>query len=290
MYELCRSVRFSVNHTSPKAGELPPHGSPSESIVENGYSGVPALASLGRFEQVDVRCTGLLDPTLNYLVDIKVVDRAVRKAVVPILTDAFQRAAASTIHLPDVLSHAAAALALELNGAAGARLASVLWHLTPFQSLELVMTPTGPPFPTVPTVLFRQKFEFAASHRLHVPSLSAEENRRAFGKCNHPNGHGHNYIFEPCVEIPVAAAPSSLSVHGLERLCKEILLDRYDHTYLNIDTPEFDAGRGGVVPSVENIARVFFERLAPKIAETGSGRLARMTVWESERTAASYPA
>uniref|UniRef100_A0A4W3GSF1 6-pyruvoyltetrahydropterin synthase n=1 Tax=Callorhinchus milii TaxID=7868 RepID=A0A4W3GSF1_CALMI len=28
-------------------------------------------------------------------------------------------------------------------------------------------------------------------HRLD--SLSAEENERIFGKCNNPNGHGHNY-------------------------------------------------------------------------------------------------
>jgi 6-pyruvoyltetrahydropterin/6-carboxytetrahydropterin synthase len=289
MYELCRSVRFAANHTSPEQGKLPPHHStngPVDFSGENGYAGVPALTGLGRFEQFDVRCVGPLDPTLNYLVDIKVVDRAVRRMVVPIVTDAFRASASSAVSPPEILAKAAAALALELNAPGGARLASLRWHLTPFQSLEFIMNP-----PTAsPTALFRQKFEFAASHRLHVPTLTPEENRRAFGKCNHPNGHGHNYIFEPCVEIPIAAAPSSLSVHALERLCKEVILDRYDHTYLNIDTPEFDAARGGVVPSVENIARIFFERLAPKIAETGGGTLARMTVWESERTAASYPA
>lgn len=25
------------------------------------------------------------------------------------------------------------------------------------------------------------------------PSLSDEENLKVFGKCNNPNGHGHNY-------------------------------------------------------------------------------------------------
>ncbi|KAH0500735.1 6-pyruvoyl tetrahydrobiopterin synthase [Microtus ochrogaster] len=34
---------------------------------------------------------------------------------------------------------------------------------------------------------------FSASHRLHSPSLSDEENLKVFGKCNNPNGHGHNY-------------------------------------------------------------------------------------------------
>uniref|UniRef100_A0A8D1LM10 6-pyruvoyltetrahydropterin synthase n=2 Tax=Sus scrofa TaxID=9823 RepID=A0A8D1LM10_PIG len=34
---------------------------------------------------------------------------------------------------------------------------------------------------------------FSASHRLHSKSLSNEENLKLFGKCNNPNGHGHNY-------------------------------------------------------------------------------------------------
>uniref|UniRef100_A0A8C5TCA1 6-pyruvoyltetrahydropterin synthase n=1 Tax=Malurus cyaneus samueli TaxID=2593467 RepID=A0A8C5TCA1_9PASS len=34
---------------------------------------------------------------------------------------------------------------------------------------------------------------FSACHRLHSKSLSEEENRKIFGKCNNPNGHGHNY-------------------------------------------------------------------------------------------------
>ncbi|NXE70198.1 PTPS synthase, partial [Calcarius ornatus] len=34
---------------------------------------------------------------------------------------------------------------------------------------------------------------FSACHRLHSKSLSDEENLKLFGKCNNPNGHGHNY-------------------------------------------------------------------------------------------------
>ena len=41
-----------------------------------------------------------------------------------------------------------------------------------------------------------RRYEFAASHRLHAAGLSAEENRRLYGKCNHPYGHGHNYVVE----------------------------------------------------------------------------------------------
>ena len=35
--------------------------------------------------------------------------------------------------------------------------------------------------------------------RLHSPELSDAENLEIFGKCNNPNGHGHNYVLEVTV-------------------------------------------------------------------------------------------
>ncbi len=40
---------------------------------------------------------------------------------------------------------------------------------------------------------------FSASHRLHNPSYSVDENNNIFGKCNNLNGHGHNYTLEVVV-------------------------------------------------------------------------------------------
>ncbi|KAJ1073407.1 hypothetical protein K5549_017064, partial [Capra hircus] len=34
---------------------------------------------------------------------------------------------------------------------------------------------------------------FSATYHLHSKSVSNEENLKLFGKCNNPNGHGHNY-------------------------------------------------------------------------------------------------
>jgi 6-pyruvoyltetrahydropterin/6-carboxytetrahydropterin synthase len=45
-----------------------------------------------------------------------------------------------------------------------------------------------------------RKAEFAASHYYHNPDLSPDENRRICGKCNNPNGHGHNYFLEVTVK------------------------------------------------------------------------------------------
>ncbi|MEX0894505.1 MAG: 6-carboxytetrahydropterin synthase, partial [Balneolaceae bacterium] len=41
-----------------------------------------------------------------------------------------------------------------------------------------------------------RKAHFNAAHRLHNPEMSDEWNLETFGKCNHANWHGHNYVLE----------------------------------------------------------------------------------------------
>ncbi len=136
----------------------------------------------------------------------------------------------------------------------------------------------------------RQRFEIAAAHRLHVPSMSDEANRAAFGKCNNPRGHGHNYVIEPAVEVAIAPSANAFSLATLERLVDEHILKPYDHTHLNEDTRAFNIAAGGVNPSVENIAKVFYEALAPAVKATGTARLRSIRVWETEKTSAEYGA
>src|ERR1035437_11157614 len=79
-----------------------------------------------------------------------------------------------------------------------------------------------------------------ASHYYHNPEVSAEENRRIFGKCANLNGHGHNYTLEVTVKGDVD--PKTGFVVDLKAL-KEILnrevLDGLDHRHLNKEVPEF---------------------------------------------------
>ncbi|MEO0483847.1 MAG: 6-carboxytetrahydropterin synthase, partial [Planctomycetota bacterium] len=140
------------------------------------------------------------------------------------------------------------------------------------------------------TALLRERFDFAAAHRLHVPTLSDDENRAIFGKCNNPSGHGHNYQIEPCVELDTAAlADVPFGFAELERATHEQVITPFDHKHLNTDTPEF--GEAGVNPSVENMARVFFDRLAPAVRRASAAATLRsITVWETDRTSCTYPA
>jgi 6-pyruvoyltetrahydropterin/6-carboxytetrahydropterin synthase len=265
VFLLKRRVRFAINDASDPSAA--PRRSP------NGFAGAPALQGLGRHYELEFTCKGDLNPDTCYLVDIKDADRAVRDAAVPILAHASRSApSASPLPLMPKILHA-------LRQSLDARAWSVRLYLTPTYSLEAVMTDPA-------TVLLRQRFDFAAAHRLHNPTLSDADNRARFGKCNNPRGHGHNYQFEPCVAV--APDASTFDLATLESLASTILLDRFDHTHLNEDTVEFANGTGAI-PSVENIARVFFTLLAPAVREAG-GELRSMTVWETDRTSATYPA
>ena len=128
-------------------------------------------------------------------------------------------------------------------------------------------------------VRLSQKFEFSASHRLHNPEFSEEENRRAFGKCNNPHGHGHNYE----LEVTIAAGPDPngivMPVPDFERIVDQTIIRPFDHRNLNTEVAEFRS----LNPTVENIAMVIYRTL--KEALPG---LKRVRLWETPKTWAEY--
>ena len=124
-------------------------------------------------------------------------------------------------------------------------------------------------------VYLTRKAEFSASHYYHNPALSPEENQRLFGKCNNPNGHGHNYTLEVTVRGKVD--PRSGFVVDLKQL-KDIMhrevLDALDHRFLNKEIPEFSK----LIPTTENLAVTIWQRLAPKLK---AAELHRVRVYET---------
>ncbi len=89
-----------------------------------------------------------------------------------------------------------------------------------------------------------RKYSFAASHRLHSAELSEEENWRAYGKCNNPYGHGHNYEVEVAVSGPVDPETGMIAnLADLDRFVQSEVLDAFDHTYLNEEIPAFQTNR-----------------------------------------------
>ena len=87
-------------------------------------------------------------------------------------------------------------------------------------------------------VYLTRKIEFSASHLYHNPAFSAEENRRVFGKCNNPHGHGHNYVLEVTVAgEPDPATGMVLDLKELKEILQREVTDRMDHRFLNYEVP-----------------------------------------------------
>jgi 6-pyruvoyltetrahydropterin/6-carboxytetrahydropterin synthase len=103
-----------------------------------------------------------------------------------------------------------------------------------------------------------RRYRFCASHRLHSEQLIAEENRRVYGKCNNPYGHGHNYVVEIAVSGPVDPATGMIAnLADLDRFVEHEVVEPFDHTYLNEEIAEFREN----VPTTENLCIEIFRRL-----------------------------
>lgn len=260
MLELTRTVRFCI------AGD----GTLSSgSGRHNTFAAWPAMRGLGRYYEAHVTCRGEADAVTGYFINIKRIDEAVREAVLPALAtyDAMGP-------LGELMRRMMRSLREPLGGAA----MRLTLQLTPTYSLSIEEDDMA-------SVSMTQQYEFAAAHRLHVPAMTEPENLRVFGKCNNPAGHGHNYRLEVTVRCPIdqAAGGTIMPVEALDELVDRMVVQRFDHKNLNMDTVEF-ASRN---PSVENIAQVICGLLEGPVKATGC-ELEQVRVWETGKTVCTY--
>jgi len=120
-----------------------------------------------------------------------------------------------------------------------------------------------------------RRYRFSASHRLHSGQMSDAENRAIYGKCNNPYGHGHNYT----LEVTIAGEPNPvtgmvLDLKELKEILDREITQRMDHRFLNYEVGELK----GQIPTCENVARVIWNLLEPKIPQ---GQLHRVRLYES---------
>ena len=100
-----------------------------------------------------------------------------------------------------------------------------------------------------------RRYRFSASHRLHSPQMSADENHATYGKCNNPHGHGHNYALEVTVSGPVDSATGMVcNLVDLDGFVEREVLSRYHVANLNM-LQEF----AQLVPTTENLSVEIFE-------------------------------
>nr|XP_038023617.1 6-pyruvoyl tetrahydrobiopterin synthase isoform X2 [Anas platyrhynchos] len=144
---------------------------------------------------------------------------------------------------------------------------------------------------------------FSACHRLHSKALSDEENLKLFGKCNNPNGHGHNYkvivtvrgeidpvsgmvinltdLKEYMQEPLVCCIMSKIMADGTALFLQQAIMEPLDHKNLDKDVPYF----AEVVSTTENVAVFIWENLKKLLP---MGTLYKVKVYETDQNIVVY--
>ena len=130
-------------------------------------------------------------------------------------------------------------------------------------------------------VYLTRRYRFSASHRLHNETLSDEANLRIYGKCDSPFGHGHNYMLEVTVEGPIDEETGmAFDLGALDGVVEKEVLERFDHSNLNLDVENFRSK----VPTTENVCEEIFHLLEGKLDGGGplhAAQLARVRLEET---------
>ena len=213
---LTRELRFGL-HENP-----PPASGTSTPNAMNGFAANPPLLDIAPFLTLLATVTGNVDPSTGMLVNIKQVDRILREHAVP-----FIRVAHFAARYP------APAILLSMMPVLRSRfephvLTALRLALSPYLSYTARLKEPG-------MVQMSLRFEFSAAHRLHSDSLSPAQNLEIFGRCNNPNGHGHNYE----LEVNIASAPDSktgefMGVLALQRIVNQHIIE--PRTTISIST------------------------------------------------------
>lgn len=128
-----------------------------------------------------------------------------------------------------------------------------------------------------------RRYRFSASHRLHSPALTDEQNRTVYGKCNNPYGHGHDYVLDVTVRGPLDPPTGRIvDLDTLDGIVKQQVLDRFDHRNLNAEIDSF----AGVPPTTEVVAGEIARRLRSAWASRFGAtcvELAKIRIWETPR-------
>ena len=129
-------------------------------------------------------------------------------------------------------------------------------------------------------VTMTRRYRFCAAHRLHTEFLTPQQNWTAFGKCNNPNGHGHNYVV--LVTVKSGTGPSAYRPELLDRVVDEAIVSRFDHHDLNEDPAFVDTTTTG-----ENLVKLIWDLLVDKLP---AGSLEKVGVIETRDNYFEYAA
>ena len=131
-------------------------------------------------------------------------------------------------------------------------------------------------------IALTRRYRFPAAHVLRSPALSDADNERVYGKCANPAGHGHNYVITVSVKGRVDPETGMvIDLRELKDIVQRQVIDHVDHNNLNEDV----AFLRGMIPTAENMARAFWQQLAPAIR---GAELVEIVLHETEKNSVVY--
>ena len=116
------------------------------------------------------------------------------------------------------------------------------------------------------------KSTFSSAHFYAQEKWDEVQNKKTFGRCYTPYGHGHNYILEVGFKTSAESWQQDQDKYSVV-LAK--LTDKLDHEHLNFVIPEFK----NKVPTTENIAVYFQDRLHETL---GNNRITNIKLFEMD--------
>lgn len=137
----------------------------------------------------------------------------------------------------------------------------------------------------MPVANLTRNVRFSAAHRYHRPQWSEEENRRVFGPCSNPHGHGHNYLLEVTVRGPIDPQTGfCVDLAALDALLRREVIGPFDHRHINHAVEAFRPG--GRVPTTENLLAYLWPRIAGGLPDGTT--LRRLRLHEDETFYVDY--
>jgi 6-pyruvoyltetrahydropterin/6-carboxytetrahydropterin synthase len=131
----------------------------------------------------------------------------------------------------------------------------------------------------MPRAQLTRTLRFSAAHRYWRPEWSEAENRRVFGACSNPHGHGHNYLLEVTVEGEIDPLTGfSVDLGALDALLQERVARPFDHQHINHAIADFAEGER--IPTTENLLLWLWPRIAGGLP--AESRLHRLRLHEEE--------
>jgi 6-pyruvoyltetrahydropterin/6-carboxytetrahydropterin synthase len=103
-----------------------------------------------------------------------------------------------------------------------------------------------------------RKIYFSASHFYRIDQWSEEENKKVFGLCSNPNGHGHDYTLEIMVKGKIDRKSGIVvNITDIDKVVKSFVQKELDGKFLNKENPYFKEK----IPTTENIVTYLWESL-----------------------------